>query len=231
MKIVVISDTHTRFDKLVIPECDLLISCGDYSNNGTIAEVVSFHKWLNKQPAKYKISVQGNHERGVQNNYVLSKNLAEQECPGVFFIDEGLIVIKGIRIWCSAITPEYLNWAWNRARGEEIKEHWDKIPNDIDILVTHGPPYLILDKAYKHHPAGHKIEVFHGCVDLLNKIRTIPTLKHHFFGHIHESHGNHTQDGIMFWNAAICNSRNWPVNPPTVVEFVKKRKARKKKPQ
>ena len=224
MKIVAISDTHNRYQNLVIPECDLLISCGDYSITGTEAEVEWFHQWLEKQPAKHIISVQGNHELGVEKNYSLSKTLARLACPRVHFIDEGYLEIEGIKIWCSAITPEFCNWAWNRKRGEQIKAHWDLIPDDIEILITHGPPWLILDKIPEiYWKDGQEIHIdrFVGCVDLLNKVKTIPTLKHHFFGHVHVAHGDHTEFGVQFWNVAICDYKNWPVNDPTVVEYKK----------
>ena len=37
-------------------------------------------------------------------------------------------------------TPEFCDWAFMKARGEPIQEIWNKIPDGIDILVTHGPP-------------------------------------------------------------------------------------------
>lgn len=80
MKIVVISDTHNKYNKIEIPECDILISCGDYSFRGEPSEVKNFHKWLNKQNARYKISIQGNHELGVEKDFNLSKQIAEERC-------------------------------------------------------------------------------------------------------------------------------------------------------
>jgi Icc-related predicted phosphoesterase len=209
-KIVIISDTHNKFNKITIPECDLLISCGDYSFRGTASEVKNFHKWLNKQPAKYKISIQGNHERGVEKNFDLSKQIAEENCPGVYFIDEGLIEIEGLKIWCSAITPEFCNWAWNRQRGEEIKKHWDRIPNGVDIIATHGPVKNILDEC----PDGFRA----GCEELLKRVLEVRP-KYHFCGHIHMSYGVKHFDGITFVNASICDEMYLPINEPVVIEL------------
>jgi Icc-related predicted phosphoesterase len=219
IKIVAISDVHCRFKKLIIPECDILISCGDYSFRGLDDEVRLFHEWLHRQPAKHVISVQGNHEKLVEKDFERSRQIALKACPRVYFIDEGLIELEGLRIWCSAITPYFCDWAWNRYRGQEIKEHWDKIPNDIDILVTHGPPYGILDKVVKQHPAGHKVDTFLGCVDLLEKIEQIPTLKHHFFGHIHEGYGHEEIKDVNYWNVSICDKSYNPTNLPIVVDI------------
>ena len=218
VKIVAISDVHCKFDALVIPKCDILISCGDYSFRGTNEEVQKFHAWLNKQNAKHIISVQGNHEKGVEKNFSLAKKLALEACSKVHFIDEGLVEVEGLKIWCSAITPFFCDWAWNRYRGEEIKKHWDLIPTDIDVLVTHGPPHKILDRVDRaDYVMGHHV----GCEDLFNKILTIPTLKHHFFGHIHGGHGHHKFNGVNYWNASICDESYWPSNKPTIVKMKK----------
>jgi Icc-related predicted phosphoesterase len=219
MKICVISDTHCKWKNLVIPECDLLISAGDYSFKGESWVVKDFHKWLNKQPAKHIISVQGNHEKWVESNFQLAKEIAEQACPGVHFIDEGLVEIDGVKIWCSAISSWFCNWAWNRYPGEELQKHWDKIPNDgsIDIVVTHGPCYGILDGVVKYNTKICEYELEHcGDKQLLDKILEVKP-KFHICGHIHEGFGIHEQDGIQFINASICDEHYKPINPVTII--------------
>ena len=213
MKIVCISDTHAKWKNLIIPECDLLISTGDFSFRGEIHLVNEFHKWLNKQPAKHIISVMGNHETWVEQNFQLAKEMAIAECPRVHFIAEGLIEIEGFKIWCSAITPYFFNWAWNRFRGEEIKRHWDIIPDDIDILATHGPAYDILDK----DPQGNPV----GCEELSKRIENLTNLKVHTFGHLHESYGSIEKNGVLYINASICNDQYKPVNKPIVFRIDK----------
>jgi Icc-related predicted phosphoesterase len=124
--------------------------------------------------------------------------------------------VEGLRIWGSAITPYFCNWAWNRYRGAEIKRHWDKIPNDIDVLVTHGPPHKILDTILRTDPVmGNNV----GCQDLFNKILEIPTLKHHFFGHIHGGYGHENFNGVDYWNCAVCDESYVPTNLPIVVDI------------
>jgi hypothetical protein len=34
----------------------------------------------------------------------------------------------------------FYDWAFLKHRGDAINEIWKKIPKDVDILVTHGPP-------------------------------------------------------------------------------------------
>lgn len=218
MKIVAISDVHGKWNKIKIPECDILISAGDYSFRGERHMVEDFHKWLNKQEAGYIISVQGNHELWVEKNFQEAKEIAEKVCPAVHFIDEGLIEIEGVKIWCSAIQPFFHNWAWNRQRGAEIKKHWDLIPSDTDVLVTHGPPYGILDEVLRID--GSSSGRFVGCEELLKKVQEVkPDI--HIFGHIHSGYGQKHVDGTSFYNASICDEMYMPSNAPHIIEYIK----------
>lgn len=222
MKITFISDVHGKWNKLEIPECDILISAGDYSFTGEQHMVRDFHNWMNKQPAKHRISVQGNHEKWVEKNFDLAKQMAKEACPGIHFVDEGLVEIEGIKIWCSAITPFFHNWAWNRYRGDDIQKHWDKIPSDgsIDLIVTHGPCYGIFDGVQRFNKRTGEIEIeYTGCSQLLSKILEIRP-KAHVCGHIHEHGGGRLiRDEITFINASICDEHYSPVNKPIILEL------------
>lgn len=210
MKLVLISDTHGKWNKITVPECDVLISAGDYSFRGEQHMVKDFHKWMSKQPARYFISVQGNHELWVEQNFSLAQKMVETIDPRIYFIDEGSITIEGVNIHCSAITPEFCNWAWNRKRGAQIKRHWDAIPDDTNVLVTHGPPAGILDVVYNR--AMVPIERV-GCHDLMNRINELKQLKLHVFGHIHGSSGEMSFNGVKYINSSICDEMYLPTNP------------------
>lgn len=213
---VAISDVHGKWKKLKIPSCDLLISAGDYSFQGEPHMVRDFHAWLNEQDAGHIISVQGNHETWVEKNWDQAKAIALEACPAVHFIDEGLIEIEGKKIWCSAVTPWFYDWAWNVQRGPDIKRHWDKIPNDVNMIVTHGPAYGILDvvPAADGSPRGRV-----GCQDLLDAIRRIkPDI--HICGHIHHSYGQEHIDGTSFYNVSICDEMYYPSNAVTEIEWL-----------
>lgn len=232
MKIAMISDVHGKWNKIQIPECDLLISAGDYSFKGEKHMVEDFHKWLNKQEAGYVISVQGNHELWVEQNFEQAKDIAEKACPGVHFIGDGQAVnIEGFNIYGSAITPWFYNWAWNRTRGDvtgthyfsgkvksalPIKQEWDKIPDNTNILVTHGPPKGILDMVtFVDDTPKERV----GCDDLMNRILQLPELKLHVFGHIHCGAGEHYFNGVKYVNASICDEQYMPTNPVRIIEL------------
>lgn len=219
MKLVLISDLHGRHKETKIPKCDLLISAGDYSFHGREEEVRSFHEWLDEQDADHIISLQGNHEMGVERNFQLSKDIALKECPRAHFIEEGPVVIEGKKIWCSAISPFFCNWAYNRYPGKDIQKHWDRIPEGIDVLVTHGPPFGILDTVLDFNAKICEYEDRHcGCPQLLKKVLEIKP-KLHVFGHIHPGYGQLVQDGITFVNAALLNDQYKLVNNPVVIDI------------
>lgn len=228
LKIVAISDVHGKWNKIQIPKCDILISAGDYSFRGERHMVKDFHRWLNKQPAKHIISVQGNHELLVEKYFLECKEIAKEECNRVHFIEEDLIEIEEIKIYCSAWTPYFNNWAYNAGRTISeaalyqkpfIGDIWNRIPDDIDILVTHGPPYEILDLApvNRINPIPRNV----GCERLKERIKSLKKLTHHIFGHIHNDYGIKQIDGITYINASICNEAYQPLNEPIVVDYEK----------
>lgn len=199
LKIIAISDVHNRYKDLKVPTCDILISAGDYSFEGRSTDTHNFHKWLNEQDARYVISIPGNHELGVEKDFNLHKVIAEAACPTVHFLEEGLVEIEGLKIWCSAYTPFFCDWAYNVVGNEELKKHWDRIPEGIDILVTHGPPYGMLDEVFR--PPTYEEHV--GCAELWDAVLKIKP-KAHIFGHTHYHYGFKEFNGIKFYNVANC---------------------------
>lgn len=238
MKIVAISDTHNNHYKLQIPECDILIHAGDWTSQGKIHEVEDFARWLNKQrQAKHIVIVPGNHELYFEK-YILEYGTYEwvmDHCPRTHLLIDRTIEIEGVKIHGSPATPFFCDWAWNRSHGNEmkayntgygkikypapIKPHWDKIPEGTNILITHGPPYDILDKSV--YANGDPRPEPLGCDALLNRIQEVkPDL--HFFGHIHAPGGTQVhKDGTSFYNASICDETYFPSNPITIVEYEK----------
>lgn len=213
MRFVFISDVHEQWHGIKIPKCDILISSGDYSYRGKPEVVKNFHAWLDEQDADHIVSVQGNHEMWVEKNFALAKEIALKECPRVHFIDEGLAEVGPYKIWGSAITPWFHDWAWNRNRGADCKKHWDLIPDGVDVIVTHGPPMGILDivRPYTTDPLG--------CYDLKQAVDRIKP-KVHAFGHIHDGYGVFDNGTTKFVNASICTERYDPFNEPIVVDIV-----------
>lgn len=119
----------------------------------------------------------------------------------------------GVKIWGSPITPWFHDFAFNRHRGMRIRPHWDMIPDDTNILVTHGPPMGILDLTSRG--------IYAGCQDLLERIKQLKQLKLHLFGHIHEAHGIVTDEGMTYSNASMMNLQYYFTQHPNIFEWEK----------
>src|SRR5271166_122323 len=203
MKIFALSDTHNNhYDIQEIPECDLLIHAGDVSTRGSPEELLSFLDWFGKQKAKYKVMIPGNHDWGFERDSELWKRKAMDR--GISLLIDELIEVEGLKIYGSPITPYFCNWAFNRWPGAEIQAHWDKI-QPCDILITHGPPYQILDE--------NRLMQNCGCNQLLSKILEIKP-KVHIFGHIHENYAQKEFMDVKFYNVALCSDRNKLLEKP-----------------
>lgn len=210
MKIVMLSDTHTMHDQVKVPDGDVLIHAGDLTFTGKRSQWESALHWLYSLPHKHKIFIAGNHDFGAAH-FCASKD-------NVHYLDNSGCEIDGIKFWGSPITPTFGRWAHMAERGEEIKKYWDMIPDDTDVLITHGPPWGIMDSS--ELTGGHV-----GCEDLHDAVfdRVLPQV--HVFGHIHGGYGhkfkmipNDVPD-ILFYNASVVNEAYEVVNDPWVVEL------------
>ncbi len=206
MNLFVISDTHGDHRKVKIPECDVLIHCGDFSLDDSIGPTLDFLRWFDAQPAYHKIFIAGNHDRIAETDPAFFSKAVAGFAPNCYYLQDSGCMIKGLRFWGSPVTPRFYNWAFNRDRGEDIKRHWDMIPGSTDVLITHGPPQEILDLSNNWNEAtGKKFDDHLGCQDLHQAvIRIKPKL--HCFGHIHGSGGKLVEiGGCKFVNASLMD--------------------------
>lgn len=209
MRIVTIADTHGMHDKVNVPDGDVLIHAGDFCSHGTMKDLEDFCAWLGVLPHKYKIIVAGNHDRIAQENFVFV-NDAIDSAGGIYLEDEQA-VIKGVKFYGSPWTPSFMNWHFMADRGKGIAAKWQNIPNDTDVLITHGPPAGILDNV-NGLPCG--------CADLTERVHQIENLGWHVFGHIHEGYGMvETIFSPVFINASVCTDRYEPINKPIWFEI------------
>ncbi len=216
MKIVIVSDTHGQHHNLELPEGDMLIHAGDCTGKGTVAEVENFLQWMDSLDYKHKVMIAGNHDFYFEK--IANDSLSEPRYPNiqqvipesVTYLNDSCVEIEGIKIWGSPIQPWFFDWAFNRKRGEDIRKHWDLIPNDIDILITHGPVYGVLDKCDNGDVVG--------CEDLLEKVKQIKP-KIHICGHIHEAYGEQEEVDTHFINASVLDSRYRLVNNAVVLDY------------
>ena len=217
-RLTFISDTHTKHEKLngFLTGGDILICAGDISSRGYTNELEGFFKWYdNIDNYDHKIFIAGNHDFGFQDDPDKIKGLLTGYKTIDYLQDEYMGIQDGdeseLKIWGSPWQPEFHNWAFNLPRGEKIKEKWDLIPNDVDILITHGPAFGKLD--YVPYDG---INV--GCEELLKKIEEVKP-KIHVSGHIHSGRGVVFSEGTLYVNASVLNDRYEFRNKPITIDF------------
>ena len=221
MKIIAISDTHEQHEKIVLPEGDMLIHAGDWTYKGAAPKVDNFLAWFAGQPHKHKLFLAGNHELSLDHNHynrgnilALIKKYTDLD-PNLHYLEDSSVIIDGVNFYGSPFQPWFHSWAFNLQRGPEIAAKWKQIPDNTNVLITHGPIMNVLDGA----PRGIN-EVEHvGCQDLADRIVELPELKMHICGHIHAGYGVTQLANVKFVNAASCNEKYDPINPPLVIEI------------
>jgi Icc-related predicted phosphoesterase len=211
MKITFISDTHGKHAELTdkLPGGDVLIHSGDFMRGGyEEGEAIDFFDWLEHDVTgyKYKIFIAGNHDRLFENEPEQAIKLKDAYAPSTIYLQDSSFKIEGIKFYGSPWTPAFNNWAFNVERdSDEIEEKWNRIPNDTDVLITHGPPLGILD----YTPYGGDV----GCERMISKVLEIQPLIH-VFGHVHSSYGHKYNDTTDFINASNLNDHYKLVNEP-----------------
>ncbi|KAL5490195.1 hypothetical protein ACEPAI_5028 [Sanghuangporus weigelae] len=200
-RFVCISDTHSR-TRLVVPPGDVLIHAGDLSRWGTLSYLQITLDWLRGLPHKVKIIIAGNHDLCLDYKWAgdirigldpkemdAAQELVRSEAmrqAGILYLDHQNIEVglpDGIKwkVYGSPAAPLYASGAFQYASEEEAIEEWSQIPRDVDILITHTPPFGVLDKTRHGKLAG--------CRTLASRINSLSNCRLHVFGHIHEAHG------------------------------------------
>lgn len=184
MKIFHLSDTHGKHRELRnMPEADVLVHSGDFTMGGSDSEALDFLEWLCNLPYKHKIFIAGNHDDCMINATL--EGLPE----GVHCLHDSGISINGISFFGTPMLAELVD-------GEmRSLEHYELIPDNVDVLITHRPPLGILDGTGNVH---------FGSASLLDRVASVKP-KLHLFGHIHNAKGLMVLHDTCFCNASLCN--------------------------
>jgi Icc-related predicted phosphoesterase len=190
LRLVLLSDTHQLHREVEVPDGDVLIHAGDFTMfSKSMSAIGDFNTWLGELPLRHKIVVPGNHEFFLEADPSQRSLLSN----ATVLINEG-IEIDGLRIWGSPVTPLY-GGAFGLSSAADRRRVYARIPEDTDVLITHGPPFGILDSS---PDSG----LHSGCRELFDAVmRLRPKL--HVFGHVHGGHGIFQTDQTTFVNAAL----------------------------
>jgi diketogulonate reductase-like aldo/keto reductase/Icc-related predicted phosphoesterase len=233
LRVVTISDTHGKHRKITkynpLPEGDVLIHAGDFTNTGELSQISDFCEWMGTLPYKHKVVIAGNHDLTLDGEWYSKpenherfhkkKKKDEQkamammrECKNFHYLEEQTVIVEGYKVFGTPYQPEFFNWAFNLGRGHPCDEAWEKIPTDTDILVTHGPPL-------GHGDLCQGSDFRAGCLDLLRHVQKRVKPLVHVFGHIHEGYGTTSNNVTTFINASTCNFTYRPMNKPIVFDL------------
>ena len=201
MRILHLSDTHGKHQLIGdMPPADLIIHSGDLSFAGAPNEVLDFIEWFGGLNYKYKIFIAGNHD------YCLDRKKPERIqhfLPrGCFYLYHSGITIEGIKFW----GVPFLISDETKGSFDDVVE---KIPADTDVLISHRPPYAILD--WSNHTT-------YGCMSLLQAVMKIAP-RYHLFGHIHDAYGIQKSNATTFANASLLDEKYQLKNEPFIFEI------------
>lgn len=211
MRIVCISDTHDQnlTTKFIIPDGDILVHVGDLCAVGD--EPKRFWKmgnYMSRFPHPIKLYVPGNHDRLAWDSPGEVRAIMRDYGVSALFA-EGYEA-QGLKFWgCGWMQPT-VNAKHSEYPGD-FQELWERCPEGTDIVLSHQPPYGILDYS---RVSGEHI----GSTVLYWQINRRIRPRYHIFGHNHSGHGVHEIAGIRFVNAALCDDENKPYQQPIVIE-------------
>lgn len=197
---------------------DLLIVAGDLTARDTILEHEIFGRWIGNQNYTKKIFIGGNHD-----NKLIDFPPYKFNCDNIEYLCDNGTEFEGLKIWGSPWTPIFkgVNPSCKAfmLKEKELKKKWNKIPNAIDILITHGPPHGKNDEIYNENG-----KLFHtGSTSLSEWLANAnPPPRYHIYGHIHEGFGkkkyfpnvNYQHNTTKSINCSYVNEFYRPVNKP-----------------
>ena len=218
LRIVAISDTHGAHREVLLADGDVLVHAGDITMDGEASVIEDFINWFSAQPFQHKIFIAGNHDHWAEKEPLKLQALAQE--AGVHYLCNNGVVVEGVQFWGSPYTPEFMNWSFMLAAGSTT-QHWQQVPDNIDVLVTHGPPYSVLDEVTSPATATAQAteEDSHvGCTGLLQRVSQLG-VPVHIFGHIHEGFGTHVIDQTRFFNVSQLDHHYQLANSPVVIDF------------
>jgi Icc-related predicted phosphoesterase len=203
-----VSDVHDQYEKLCnMPKGDILLIAGDLTAQGKAGELKRLNTWLDQQDYKHKVLIPGNHDLSFEKRW----KWACSKLPAAdAILNQELYVANGLKIWGEPRQPRFYDWAFNVPRNQMKEKCWDKVPDDIDVLLTHGPPWGAGDWTSRQVHVGCEAQREY----ILEKSPRLVVC-----GHIHPGYGVHILGNTTVVNASVVNEKYQVVNPPVVVDM------------
>jgi Icc-related predicted phosphoesterase len=199
-----------------LPGGDLLLHAGDIMNSGyNKNDILDFCTWFHSlEQYDKKIFIAGNHDRMFED-HPIEANTIVNRYGSVIYLQDNDLDINGIKIYGSPWQPWFYDWAFNLPKnGPGLMSKWEAIPDNTDILITHGPAFGTLDTV-----AGRQYDNL-GCELLAQRIEVIKP-KIHICGHIHSGYGYVFKDGTHFFNASVLDEQYQYTQKPMTFDWDK----------
>lgn len=218
-----------------IPDADIYVFPGDMTGSGRDHELRDWRKEIQRllDQGKKVVAIPGNHELGVEYDYANALKIIDpQPEEGFHWLLDSGCEIDGVTFWGTPWQPYFGGYAYNvkwdfdvdaekahyRTFGEDVnapgperslESYWRLCPKTgIDVFISHGPPFGILDTTYNYQMAGSQ-SLAHFVAELKPQV--------HAFGHIHEACGRMVIGTTEYVNGSICTKRYEPINPVPVL--------------
>ena len=224
MKIAALRDLHGILPEASFFEDDaeILILCGDILPLGIDQKIPESRDWFKNDfigwrktlPFKKVIFIAGNHDFYCELCSEELKDMFSEHSDTTYLHNSGLEYIsedngKVYKIFGTPYCKIFGNWSFMREEWV-LKGIFSKIPEGLDILITHDAPYGVSDQVgfgsyYVKHAGGFELKEA-----ILEKN---PKLVLH--GHLHTS--NHSREILGLsdvYNTSLVNEQYEPVFKP-----------------
>jgi predicted MPP superfamily phosphohydrolase len=216
VRFLIMSDTHSAKLPLSLPKCDVLLHCGDLTEDGTPSSIAGALQALSNVEAERRLAIAGNHDISLDKKYYLAEGgkeadieqayalvspeaTSEASKSGVTFLSEGthqftLSSGAAFTIHVSPYTPVYGASAFqyptdeDRFNPAELTPAWAKnVVSESSMIPSH------VDILMTHGPPKYILDTTSGghsagCEHLRRAVERVkPRL--HCFGHIHTGYG------------------------------------------
>jgi Icc-related predicted phosphoesterase len=217
MKIIATSDLHGSLPN--VPNCHVVVIAGDvcpisnsHSRPGQAKWLKNYFKpWAEELPADYVLWCAGNHDFALEDQQVVARE--SQKYKGaypnkVIYLKDEKVEVHGVTFWFTPWTQNLPGWAFQTS-AKSAEAHYRLIPEGIDILVSHAPPYGTGDEC-----PGWSANEHVGSPELAAAIaKKKPKVV--ICGHIHEGYGKYGN----IYNVSHNTADYEPINPPVEIEL------------
>lgn len=217
MKLLCMSDIHCEFDSFKAEvsirktdKVDLCIVAGDLTNWGLrkpkeVAEAAAFLSWLSTLMSV--VWIPGNHDVGINEagDAISQLVLPKRECSNILNKTMNFqgITAHGVSLTTcfdkSRLTDTFDHMTADRGRESAV---FGALPT-VDVLVSHGPPYGLLDRSGdRWNSLNKEWEDVHLGSPALREYMDTKHPKLIVCGHVHESAGERTFGQTRIVNCA-----------------------------